>query len=234
MSMHWKTPSGDAVAAVYIPYSHMDDDDARLFYDTINALLVYANDRLGIVDPDALRERPGAPCMLYERGGQVADALWRNRGIVGDFVRDNPKRLTQEHLDCARPWRWAVRDMFTVVDASEDSVVYMNRTHLFVVGASQDPADSHVHHIPSLILLTLLPFKGGIVTSGMTIHLSQEPASWALPLIAQQAKEFCARTIIATSEQLVAYGRKIPDGENLVTPLFQAEVDRGFAAGTLL
>ena len=233
MSMHWKTPNGP-VTAVYVPYSHMDDDDARLFYTTINALLVYANERLGVVDPTTLRERQGAPCMLYEHGGQVADALWRNRALVDDFVRDNPMHLSQEHLDCARPWRWALRDTFTVVDADVDSAVYMNRTHLFAVGASQDPADSHVHHIPSLMLLTLLPFKGGIVTSGMTIHLAQEPASWALPLIAQQAKEFCTRTVIATSEQLVAYGRKVPDGENLVTPRFQREVDRGFADGTLL
>lgn len=233
MSLHWQTASGP-VAAVYVPYSHMDDDDARLFYDTINALLVYANERLGIVDPGALRERAGAPCMLYEHGGQVADVLWRNRRIVDDFVRENPLHLSQEHLDCARPWRWALRDMFTVVDASEDSVVYMNRTHLFAVGASQDPADSHVHHIPSLMLLTLLPFKGGIVTSGMTIHLSQRPASWALPLIAQQARELSGRTIIASAEQLIAYGRKVPDGENLVTARFQEEVDRGFADGTLL
>ena len=233
MSLHWQTKNGP-VAAVCVPYSHMDDDDATLFYDTINALLVYANNRLGIVDPSELHERSGAPCMLYEHGGQVADTLWRNRQLVDDFVRDNPLHLPQDHLDCARPWRWALRDMFTVVDANEDSVLYMNRTHLFAVGASQDPADSHVHHIPSLMLLTLLPFKGGIVTSGMTIHLSQEPASWALPLIAQQAKEFCTRTIIATSGQLTAYGRKVPDGENLVTERFQREVDQGFADGTLL
>ncbi|MCR8908067.1 hypothetical protein NW198_05460 [Thermophilibacter sp. ET337] len=233
MSLHWQTPNGP-VTAVYVPYSHMDDDDARLFYDTINALLVYANERLGIVDPGALRERKGAPCMLYEHGGQVADMLWRNRWLVDDFVRDNPLHLSQEQLDCARPWRWALRDMFTVVQANEDSVLYMNRTHLFTVGASQDPADSHVHHIPSLMLLTLLPFKGGIVTSGMTIHLSQEPASWAVPLIAQQAKELAERTVIAASGQLIAYGRRISDDENLVTERFQREVDRGFASGLLL
>lgn len=231
MSPQLKTARGTTVP---VPYSRMDDDDARLFYTTMNALLVYANERLGVVDPTTLREREGAPCMLYEHGGQVADALWRNRGLVDDFVRENPLHLTRRHLDCALPWRHAVRDMFTVVDANATSAVYMNRTHLFVVGASQDPADSHVHRIPSLMLLTLLPFRGGIVTSGMTIHLSQEPAPWAVPLIAQQARELSERTIISTADQLVSYGRCISDDENLVTPRFQREVDEAFATGAIV
>ena len=231
MSPQLKTARGTTVP---VPYSRMDDDDARLFYTTMNALLIYANERLGIVDPTTLREREGAPCMLYEHGGQVADSLWRNRDLVDDFVRENPLHLTRRHLDCARPWRHAVRDMFTVVDADATSAVYMNRTRLFVVGASQDPADSHVHRIPSLMLLTLLPFKGGIVTSGMTIHLSQEPAPWAVPLIAQQAREFSERTIISTADQLVSYGRRISDDENLVIPRFQREVDEAFATGAIV
>lgn len=233
MSLHWQTSDG-TVVATYVPYSHMSDDDARLFYTTMNSLLVYANQRMGVVDPRALVEREGAPCMLYEHGGQVADALWRNRGLVDDFVRDNPMRLGDAHLACARPWRRAVRDAFTIVAADADSIVCMNQDHLFVVGAMQDPADAHVSAIPSLDLLTLLPFKGGIVTSGMTIHLSPRPAPWAVPMISRQAREFASRTIIATSGQLTAYGRKVPDGENLVTERFQREVDQGFADGTLL
>lgn len=221
------------VAVHLIPYSHMDDDDARLFYTTLNALIVYANQRLGVVEPELLREREGAPCMIYHNGGQVADVLWRNRWLVDDFVRDNPMRLDEGHLACARPWRHALRDMFTVVSASEDGATYMNRDHLFVVGASQDPADSHVHHIPSLMLLTLLPFRGGIVTSGMTIHLSQEPAPWAVQLIAQQVREFYHRKVITTADELVAYASQIPDDANLVTPNFQREIDRSFASGLI-
>lgn len=216
-----------------LPYSHMNDDDARLFYTTLNSLIVYANQRLGVVDPATLREREETPCMIYHNGGRVADALWRNRRLVDDFVRENPMRLDSAHLECARPWRYALRDMFTVVGADEHGAVYMNRDHLFSVGASQDPADSHVHHIPSLMLLTLLPFRGGIVTSGMTIHLSDEPVPWAVPLIAQQAKEFYERPVITTADDLVAYASQIPDDVNLVTPRFQREVDRGFASGLL-
>lgn len=180
---------GDVFRSARAPYSHMDDEDARLFYSTMNALLVYANERLHVVAPERLRERPENPDMLYEHGGQVSDALWRHRWLVDDFVRDNPFGLHERQIEVARPWRHALRDMFTAVDASEDRSIYMNRDRLFVVGAMQDPADAHVHHIPSLMLLTLLPFKGGIVTDGKTLHLSPRPATWAVPMIAERVAE---------------------------------------------
>ena len=216
------------------PYSHMDEKDARLFYDTMNALLVYANERLHVVDPADLRERPDTPCMLYEHGGQVAEVLWRHRSLVDDFVREGPLGVSEEQLACAAPWRHALRDTFTVIDASEDRALYMNDDRIFVVGASQDPADCHVHHIPSLMLLTLLPFKGGIVTDGKTLHLSPRPYSWAVPLIAEQAMRLAERPPVSTADELISYTRDLPDGENRLSPRLQRELDRAFESGALV
>ena len=131
---------GDVFERARAPYSHMSEQDARLFYSTMNALLVYTNQRLHVVRPECLRERPENRDMLYLNGGRVSDALWRNRALIEDFVRDNPLGLSEEQLSIARPWRHALRDMFTVVDANEDRAIYMNRDRLFVVGAMQDPA----------------------------------------------------------------------------------------------
>ena len=225
---------GDVLESARAPFSHMSNEDARLFYSTMNALLVFANERLHVVDPELLRERPENPDMLYEHGGQVSDALWRNRWLVDDFVRDNPLAVSERQLETARPWRHALRDTFTVVDADEDRAVYMNRDRLFVVGAMQDPADAHVHHIPSLMLLTLLPFKGGIVTDGKTLHLSPRPASWAVPMICEQVAELAGRRPIASSHQLISYAREIPDDEDRLTERFRRVVERGFASGELV
>ena len=191
-------------------------------------------ERLHVVAPQRLRERPENPDMLYENGAQVAEALWRHRALIEDFVRDNPLGLSRRQLETARPWRGALRDMFTVVDANENRAIYMNQDRLFVVGAMQDPADAHVHHIPSLMLLTLLPFKGGIVTDGKTLHLSPQPASWALPLITEQIAGLAAQRLIASSRQLANYTQGIPDDENRVTERFQRIIDRGFASGELV
>lgn len=215
-------------------YSHMDEKDAELFYSTINALLVYANARLEVVDPAILRERLETPCMLFENGGQVSDELWKNRWLVDDFVRDNPLRLSERQLEVARPWRYALRDMFCAVAADADKALYMNQDHLFVVGALQDDADAHVHSIPSLMLLTLLPFKGGIVTDGKTVHLSPRPHAWALPEIAHQARELARRRPVVTADELTAYASLIPDSEDRLTPRFSRAVSEGFATGALV
>ncbi|HBO61124.1 MAG TPA: hypothetical protein DD645_00220 [Olsenella sp.] len=233
MGMHWNA-GGDVVTAAVVPYSHMDEEDSGLFYDTMNALLVYANRRLRVVREDELRERPGAPHMLYEHGGQVAEALWRHRSLVDDFVLENPAGLDEEHLACARPWRHALRDTFTCVGANADAAAYMNRDAVFVVGAMQDDADAHVHAIPSLMLLTLLPFKGGIVTDGKTLHISQSPASWAVPLMAQRARELAGSRLVSTAGQLLDYVRRTEGGGSRVNRRIQRAVDRGFADGTLL
>lgn len=224
---------GDVFESAKAPYSHMSDDDARLFYGTMNALLVYANQRLHVVKPSSLRPRPGCPDMLYVNGGRVSDALWLNRAIIDDFVRDNPLGLSPAQIETARPWRHALRDMFTVIDADEDRTLYMNQDRIFVVGAAQDPADAHVHHIPSLMLLTLVPFKGGILTDGKTLHLSPRPASWAIPLIGEEIARLAAHRPIATAHQLEVYARDIPDNENRVSERYQRIIDRAFASGEI-
>ena len=173
------------------------------------------------------------PRVVSRFGDTSSEELWKRRWLVDDFVRDNPLRLSERQLAVARPWRHALRDMFTAVDANEDRALYMNEDRLFVVGAAQDPADAHVHHIPSLMLLTLLPFKGGIVTDGKTLHLSPQPAPWAVPLIARQVVEVAGRRPVSSARQLTAYAREIPDDENRLTERFQRMVDRGFASGEL-
>ena len=211
---------GDVFESAKAPYSHMSEEDARLFYGTMNALLVYANQRLHVVKPSSLRPRPGCPDMLYVNGGRVSEALWRNRAIIDDFVRENPLGVSPAQIETARPWRHALRDMFTVIDANEDRALYMNE-------------DRNVHHIPSLMLLTLVPFKGGILTDGKTLHLSPRPVSWAIPLIGEQIARLAAHRPIATAHQLEVYMRDVPDGENRVSERFQRIVDRGFASGEI-
>ena len=92
--------------------------------------------------------------------------------------------------------------------------------------------------IPSVVygffgVLVLLPFKGGIVTDGKTLHLSPRPRPEALPLIAEQLRDLCARPLVESSEQLLDYTRDIPDTENRVSPRFQKTVDQAFSQGLL-
>lgn len=215
---------GNASAIItYVPYSHMDERDADLFFETLADLLTYANRRLEVVPADRVSLRSDSTSQL-DRGAAVSEALWTHRGIIDDFVRDNPAGLTSEQLEVVRPWRHAVRDAFTCIKADADSALYMNDRRVFAVGAMTRDADAFVHAIPSLTLLTLLPFKGGIVTDSKVVHLGDEPAPGALPLIEQQARDLLSIGVISHAGELVAYGRRY-EGVNQISRSMQARVD---------
>lgn len=211
------------VALDRVPYSHMDEDDERLFYDTMEELLTYANQVLNLVDAPRVALH-GDDERLLGYGSVVSDALWQRPWIVDDFVRENPLGVSRAHLEVARPWRNAVRDLFTCVGANADAAVYMNTDRAFVVGALRGPADQHVHAIPSLMLLTLLPFKGGIVTDSKTLHLADELRPGMRTLIERDARKALRRGAVTTSAELVAYART-HRGTDQISPRFQRMID---------
>lgn len=214
---------GNDVFVNCVPYSHMDEADERLFYDTMAELLTYANQVLGLVDAPRVALHGGDERLLGY-GSVVSDALWQNTWIVDDFVRTNPLGVEPEHLEVARPWRHAVRDLFTCISANADAATYMNAERAFVVGAMRGPADEHVHVIPSLMLLTLLPFRGGIVTDSKTLHMADRVRPGTERLLAQDARDALERGAIATSAELIAY-EQTHRGSNQISPRFQRMID---------
>lgn len=212
----------------HVPYSHMDETDERLFYDTLAELLTYANQVLRLVDAERVALH-GSDDRLLGYGSVVSDALWQNTWIVDDFVRENPLGVEREHLEVARPWRHAVRDIFTCIAASPDGATYMNADRAFVVGAMRGPADEHVRAIPSLMLLTLLPFRGGILTDGKTLHLADQLRPGALEAVERDAWAALCRGAITTASGLIAYERA-HRGLSQISPRFQRMIDEYLAS----
>ncbi|WP_455140058.1 hypothetical protein [Thermophilibacter sp.] len=211
-----------------LPYSHMDEADEHLFYDTMEELLTYANQVLHLVDAPRVALH-GDDDRALGHGSVVSDALWQRPWIVDDFVRENPLGVSRAHLEVARPWRNAVRDLFTCIGADADAAVYMNAERAFAVGALRGPADQHVHAIPSLVLLTLLPFKGGIVTDSKTLHLADELRPGMGALIERDARRALRRGVVTTSAELIAYAQT-HRGVDQISPRFQRIIDEHLSA----
>ena len=218
---------GKGLSGIFtVPYSHMPDEDAELFYSTYGSLLAYANERLGVVE----RGRPLVQCddkvhRLTPLGGHVSEALWAgHRSLVDDFVERNPYGLASEQLEVVRPWRWAVRDQFVCMGASADYVLLMNDDRAFAMGAMQDDAYDHVHAVPSLLLLTLLPFKRGIVCDGKTIFLCDKCREDAEEYFADQLHYLASRKVVSWAWQLEEYSKGLSD-ENRIPPDYQRQLD---------
>lgn len=182
---------------------------ARPFYRVMNALLSYANATLDASSLEEVRLDSRDPFALAE-ASLVLDALWASPGIVDDFVRRNPADLGEDDLAIARGWRRPLTDAFVFVDAEGDYATAMNARRLFVVGSLNRRISSQVRAVPSLVVLTLLPYRGQIVTDGRVIHLSDHPKPDSGPRIAQLISNVAIRDPIASADELVAYMRAQP------------------------
>lgn len=207
MRMYWGD-SGRMADLVRTPYALVTEEEANLFYRSINGLLTYANRTLGIFD-DGRIMLDGGDRRLMDQGSVVSEALWDHRELIDAYVRTNPLGVASDQLDVIRPWTYAVHDLFTCVSASREGTFYMNADRIFSVAGVRSRPEEFVHTVPSLMLLTLLPFRGGIVTDGKVIHVSDRVKPQALTLMAEQAKSITGSCgILATADDLISYGKE--------------------------
>lgn len=198
-------------------------EDGQLFYDTLDGLLTYANERLNIVDRKKVTLRSDSRAELDD-GARVSERLWLNRHLVDEYVERNPYSVPESQLEAAGPWRHALRDAFIVVNADKDHLLVMNDDAIFNVNKLERDADCHVRAIPSLALLTLLPFKGAIVTDSKFIHLDDNMDDELIPDVAQAAKDRTRSGVVTGAKQLVAYSEKAGDW-NRVPECWQRGID---------
>ena len=216
--------------SVTIPYSHMDWDDACMFYEALNSLLTYANRRLGVVDGDDI-VIDGDDFGAKRDAVRVGEMLWRNRWVIEEFVKGDPGRLGKARLAMVDGWRHAVRATLTCMGANPDFALYMADDALFVVGAMESAADFFVRSLPSLVLVTMLPFKGGIVVDGKVMGLSDEPVPGAVESMTESLRGLLREgRVVSTASELVAYC-DTHDGGNLVPASTQAWLDLQLGLG---
>lgn len=199
-------------------------EEAELFYRSLSGLLTYANSKLGVVAAQSitLHTRDAAE---QADGARVSERLWLNRSLVDDYVKENPYNACDEQLQTVSPWRHALRDVFIAVEASEGHALYMNGDAVFCVNRLQARANRSVRSVPSLALLTLLPYKGVVVTDTKFIRLRQSMDEVESPEVIETARALAQKGVVSRAEALVAYSSALPD-ENRVSEYWQLSVDK--------
>lgn len=182
---------------------------AQPFYRVMNPLLDYANDTLGTSPLETVRLDATDPCELDE-ASLVLDALWTHPELVSSFVRENPAGLSEQDLEIARGWRHPVTDAFVFVDAEGDYATAMNAERLFVVESLVRRISSQIRAIPSLAVLTLIPYRGQVVTDGRVIHLSDRPRPDATSVISRLLSRATLHGPITGADELLAYAATHP------------------------
>lgn len=203
-------------------------DEVALFYRAMDNLLAYANRKLSVVD----EEHPslaGPDRSRGEAGALVSERLWVNRWIVDDYVRTNPMQVSEAELQMVAPWRYAYRGVFVVARAVPEHLLLLDQNRAFCARNVGLPADVAVRAIPCLAVLTLLPFKGGIVTDSAYLRLDDDISASDVHELRQAARELTDLGVVASADDLIAYSAKLPDGD-LVPEVWRGVIEQTYAA----
>lgn len=195
---------GQDVVLIPMSPTRMDAQEADDFYSTLEALATYANGLLHVVREQPLRLRGDSRAELDETS-RVLERLWINRWIVRRFVEKNPAGLPGRCLEMALPWEHAFRDVFVVADACPWHVLLVNDDRAIAYGEGVGQANALVREVPSRVLLTLLPYKKGIVTDTRMMRLADEDDAIDLAEFVPKANALIQRGVLASAEELIEY-----------------------------
>ena len=186
----------------------LNDEQSMRFFDTMDALLYYVNDRFRVVEGFTLNSDSQIGDM---KTALVARTLWENVEVIDDFVRENPQRLPQRCLDDALKWKNALPGMYTVVRYQGGRAIMMNDVGVFAVGGLTLDIEGEIGPAPAYVDLVLLPFDDMIVYDGFLQAYDGNGTSAEATQIQDEFENRCAQGIVTTADEFVRVARAYLD-----------------------
>ena len=172
----------------------LNDEQNDRFFDTMDSLLFYVNERFRVVEGFSL---DFATALDDVKGSLVARTLWDNVEIIDEFVRDNPHHLSQRHLQTALGWKNALPGLYTLVRYQSGRAVLMGEAGVFSVCGVTYELDGEIGPAPAYVELVLLPFDDLIVYDGFLQAYDTEGTPADLQRIQDEFENRCAQGGIA-------------------------------------
>ncbi len=146
-------------------------EEAKLFYDLYAALLAFVNRKLA-VSPEQFTNAEEYSVTSPEARVAIRDALFAQRELIDEFVRDNPANVKAEDLDIVRSWKHAQVGSFYVFRYLKNFTVFLTSSAAQpkaygVLGLVDSFEDLVGPHLPRMITAVLLPFQGRITYDGL-------------------------------------------------------------------
>ena len=108
------------------------------FFDIMNTLLLYVNERFSVVADFMLDDFDPA---VEAKASIVAQTLWDNVEVIDDFVRDNPYGLSQSDLRIAEAWKDRLQGVFTLVRHEGGLALLTDGENVFAVAGLEVDMD---------------------------------------------------------------------------------------------
>lgn len=178
----------------------LNDEQNGLFFDVMDSLLYYVNDRFRVVEGFTLDY---ASPLDDVKSSLVAHTLWENVAIIDDFVRENPYRLPQRCLDIAASWKYALPGMYTLVRYQSGRAILMGEAGVFSVCGVTYELEQEIGPAPAYVELVLLPFEDLIIYDGFLQAYDIERTPSSAQRIQDEFENRCAKGIASTADDFM-------------------------------
>jgi len=155
--------------------SVLDPGAAREFLELQGQLLLYANERFGVVpEIDTYEEFQRA---YIDDIRPIHEKLYFDENaaeVIEDFVRDNPAGFSEEQLEMVESWLDYEAGQFVLVEHLEDGTVFLDPEEPRAYKVTS-VYESYAPGLPeealpvSVMSVVLLPYEGRIVTNGLEL-----------------------------------------------------------------
>ena len=180
----------------------LNDEQVNRFFDTMDALLYYVNDKFRVVKGFSLESET----MIDDvKASMVARELWDNVEVIDDFVRENPFRLPEDCLEVARRWKCALPGFYTLVRYQSGKALLMNDAGVFSVMGVTLEIEGEIGPAPAGVELVLLPFDDVIVYDGFlqAYDLDGVGSKDESRRIQDEFERRCASGIVSTASEFM-------------------------------
>lgn len=145
---------------------NLPDNERKQFFKLYNSLLVYINNKNGILDrlhscADLSDEDP-------EDIERLKENLYSDPDLIDCYVQENPRGFSSEELQIISSWRHFIKGRFYIVR-------YLKRHAVFLDDSSPPKAYgvkglamqwNLIANLPRIVQATLIPFKDKIIFDG--------------------------------------------------------------------
>ena len=190
----------------------LNDEQVNRFFDTMDSLLYYVNERFHVVMDLSLES---GTMMDDVKTAMVARELWDNVGIIDEFVRLNPYGLPQKCLDVAARWRYALPGFYTLVRYQGGRGLLMGDAGVFSVCGVTYELEEEIGPAPAGVELVLLPFDDLIVYDGFlqAYDLDGSQSDRESRRIQDEFERRCADGIAMTADEFVERAQAFLEAE---------------------
>lgn len=180
------------------------------FYDLLNALYRYTNDRFHVVD---IPDDPSIDPLLDLKLELVAQELWENVDIIDAFIEDNPENFDGSELADVIRFKYALHATYDLVEYANGYAMLVGDAGVFAVSGVDVDIVKDFGPAPGKVECTLLPFAGTIVQDGFSKCYDIDPRGGERQRMMERYRTMSEQGIVGTSDEFVERAKSYLDSK---------------------